>query len=79
MTKRRNIETARFQAKDASGQLYTIVRISEQKDVGDDLDGIEWMEMKARLVTTEGHSVNSDGSDTYHIVNLDVDVKRVTL
>ena len=76
MAKRREIETERFQAKDASGRLYTIVRISEQKDVGG-LDGTEWMETMARLVTTEGHSVNSDGSDTFHIVNLRTDVTRV--
>lgn len=76
MAKRREIETERFQAKDASGRLYTIVRISEQKDVGG-LDGANWMETMGRLVTTEGHSVNSDGSDSFHIVNLGVDVTRV--
>lgn len=76
MAKRREIETERFQARDGSGRLYTIVRISEQTDVGG-LDGAEWMETMARLVTTEGHAVNSDGSNTFHIVNLGVDVERV--
>lgn len=76
MERHREIETERFQAEDGSGRLYTIRRISEQKDAGG-LDGPEWMETMARLETTEGHAVNSDGSDNFHIVNLRVDVRRV--
>ncbi|MNV91568.1 hypothetical protein D3C71_1860730 [compost metagenome] len=76
MTKRRAVETARFQVMDASGRLYTVVRISDQQDVGG-LDGSGWIETGGRLLTTEGHAVNADGSDNFRIVNLGVDTKRV--
>lgn len=76
MAAKREIETKRFQAQDKSGNLYTIIYISEQTDIGG-LNGRQWTETMARLITTEGHSVNMLSADDYHIVNRGIDVKRV--